>query len=142
MKEIKTEITIHANARKIWEILTSFNDYPQWNPFIKSFSGDLEVGKRLLVNIHLPGSKGMLFKPELLKVVEQKEIRWKGKFLFKGLFDGEHYFIIKDNGEGTSTFLQGEIFSGILVPFFNGILEKTLLGFKEMNNALKQRAEN
>ena len=142
MRKIRTEITINASPERVWNVLTAFNDYPKWNPFIKSISGELLAGKKLLVNIQLQGSKGMLFKPELQKIIKHKELRWKGKFLFKGIFDGEHYFIIDQNNEGTSTFIQGEIFSGLLVSFFKGILEKTLSGFEEMNKALKRRAED
>jgi hypothetical protein len=142
MKEIKTEISIDASPEKVWEILTSFNDYPKWNPLIRSISGELETGKKLIVNIKLPGSKGVLVKPEIKRVEEYKELRWKGKFLFKGLFDGEHYFMIKKNGEGSSIFIHGEIFNGILVSLLKGILEKTLVGFEEMNKALKHRAED
>ena len=40
-KEIKTEIVIHATPEKIWKILTDFGNYPQWNPFIVSVTGDV-----------------------------------------------------------------------------------------------------
>ena len=49
-KEIKTEILINATPEKVWSILTSFDNYPNWNPFIKSItvrSVDLKSSKRL-----------------------------------------------------------------------------------------------
>lgn len=33
--EISTEILINAIPDKIWAILTDFDKYPSWNPFIK-----------------------------------------------------------------------------------------------------------
>ena len=38
-KEIKTEILINAAPEKVWSILTNFEKYPDWNPFIKSING-------------------------------------------------------------------------------------------------------
>jgi hypothetical protein len=35
-KEIKTEILINATPEKVLSILTIFDNYPNWNPFIKS----------------------------------------------------------------------------------------------------------
>ena len=39
MKEIYTEIEINASANIIWRIITDFEGYPHWNPFIKEISG-------------------------------------------------------------------------------------------------------
>lgn len=61
----------------------------------------------------------------------------------KGLFDGEHYLKLIDNGNNTTLMIQGEIFSGILVPFMKNMIEvKTLEGFRQMNRQLKQRIES
>ena len=35
MKEIKTEI-IDTKPEKVWEVLTDFENYPTWNPFIQN----------------------------------------------------------------------------------------------------------
>ena len=43
-KEIKTEILINATPEKVWTILTNFDNYPNWNPFIKSIKGEVKVG--------------------------------------------------------------------------------------------------
>lgn len=37
----------------------------------------------------------MTFSPEVLKAERGKEFRWLGKFLVKGLVDGEHYFLLE-----------------------------------------------
>lgn len=64
-----------------------------------------------------------------------------GVDLFKGLFDGEHYFIIEDNLDGTSLFTHGEQFRGLLVGLLEKVLKNTLKGFILMNEALKKRCE-
>ena len=136
-KEIKTSIKISAPPELVWKVLIDFSAYEKWNPFLKSVEGDFKVGKRVKIN-----AGGMRFKPEVLVFSEQQEIRWLGNFLFKGLFDGEHSFVIVDNKDGTSTFKQEERFSGILVGLFKKKLElETKLGFEKMNEKLKELAE-
>jgi uncharacterized protein YndB with AHSA1/START domain len=66
MKQIKTEILINADAEKVWRILTDFEKYSIWNPFIKSISDDQFVGGKLTVSIHPPNGNAMTFKPMVL----------------------------------------------------------------------------
>jgi hypothetical protein len=141
-KEIKTEILIHATPEKVWSILTNFNDYPNWNPFIKSIKGEAKVGNKITARIEPPEAKGMTFKPKVLAFDANKEFRWLGHLLFPGLFDGEHKFELIDNGDGTTTFRQSEKFRGILVPLFKKMLDNnTLNGFNHMNAKIKELAE-
>lgn len=140
--EIKTEITINATPDKVWEILTKFDEYPNWNPFIKSIKGQVEVGKKISVRIEPPEAKGMTLKPKVLTFLKNRELSQLGHLLFPGLFDGKHKFELIDNGNGTTTFLQSERLRGILVPFFKKQLNKnTKNGFIEMNKKLKELAE-
>lgn len=141
-KQLETEIEINAPAERVWKVLTDFHAHPIWNPFIKELRGKPAVGEKLRVFIQPPGGKGMVFKPTVLKVDEDRELRWLGKLFISGLFDGEHYFRIEPVDEDRVRFIQGEIFSGLLVRFFaEGLDTGTLAGFREMNAALKERAE-
>ena len=36
MRQISTEIEINAPVETVWSILTDFDKYPDWNPFVKS----------------------------------------------------------------------------------------------------------
>lgn len=141
-KEIKTEILINASPQKIWKILTDFEKYPTWNPFIKSIEGNVKVGEKITARIEPPEANGMTFKPEVLVFEENKKFSWSGHLFFTGLFDGEHIFELIDNKNGTTTFIQREKFKGILVPLFKKQLDNhTTQGFNEMNQKLKYLAE-
>jgi len=115
--------------------LPDFAAYPDWNPFITQASGDWAEGNTVSVT-----AGGMSFKPKVLTFAAGQELRWKGKLLFNGIFDGEHYFILTSNGDGTTKLEHGENFSGLLVPAFRRKLETdTKTGFEDMNKALVQQ---
>ena len=143
MKQISSEIEINATPERVWHVLTDFPALSEWSPFVRSIEGELEVGQR--IKVHIKGSKGMgmTFKPTVLKAEPGREFRWLGHFLLPGLFDGEHYFVIEELGAARVRFRQGEKFTGLLVPLMTmmGVLKNAHVGFEEMNEALKLRAE-
>ncbi|HMS70689.1 MAG TPA: SRPBCC domain-containing protein [Saprospiraceae bacterium] len=136
-KEIKTSIIIQASPESVWEVLTSFEAYKDWNPFIKSIKGDAVVGKTITVSFGK-----MTFKPIVLVYDKNQKFEWVGHLFFKGIFDGKHTFELRDNGDGTTTLLQSETFKGVLVPFLGKMLrDEVPANFKSMNEALKKRVE-
>ena len=141
-KEIKTQVIINASPDRVWAILTDFDNYKSWNPFIKSITGKVEVGNKITAQLHPPDASPMTFKPTVLVFEKNKEFSWLGHLLFKGLFDGKHKFELIDNNNGTTTFIQSEKFNGILVPLFNKMLDNnTTNGFNMMNQKIKQLVE-
>ncbi len=141
-REIYTEIEINASANSVWEILTTFDEYPDWNPFIREISGELAEGSRLSVSIQPVDSDPMDFQPTLIKADKNHELRWIGRVLVRGIFDGEHYLIIEKISEEKVNLIHGENFSGVLVPLLWGSMESgTKQGFKAMNEALKSKVE-
>jgi len=142
MKQLHTEIEIGASAWRVWELLTDFASYPEWNPFIRSISGEPAPGERLQARLEPPGGRAMTFKPKVLTAEPNRELRWLGHLLVPGLFDGEHSFTIQPLEDDRVRFIQREAFKGLLVPLFAQSLESnTRRGFEEMNHALKERAE-
>jgi hypothetical protein len=140
-RRIETEIDINAPAAKVWAVLTDFPHMPLWNPFITSISGMPAAGERLSVTVRPPGKSAMTFRPTLLAVRPERELRWLGHFIVSGIFDGEHYFLLDPLGDDRTRLTQGESFSGFLVGFMQGALDATETGFNAMNAALKRQAE-
>jgi hypothetical protein len=137
---IDTRIEIAAPAARVWGVLTDFARFPEWNPFIIGIEGRPEPGARLRVQIKPPGKSAMTFTPEVLRAEPERELRWRGRLLVPGVFDGEHAFELECRGDGCA-FRQSERFTGLLVPLLGGALAATQRGFEAMNAALKQRAE-
>lgn len=141
-QSISTSILIKASPAKVWNVLTNFKNYPNWNPFIKQIEGDIKVGKKFSAIIQAPNNKPMKFKPEVLIFDANKEFKWIGYLLIPGLFDGEHRFQLIDNHDGSTTLMQSENFKGLLVPLFKNMLQKdTYAGFEMMNEKLKSLCE-
>lgn len=138
-----TEIDIDAAAERVWSILTAFERFPEWNPFIRKVEGKPQVGSRLLVRLFPGGDSGaMTFRPLVVAVEPGRELRWRGRLLVPRILDGEHRFVIRPLGDHRVVFQQSERFSGLLVPLFRSRLDRdTRRGFEEMNLALKKVAE-
>ena len=139
MKELVTEIQINASPAKVWEVFAANEQWAVWNPFITKSLGPLIVGQKIANTLELMGQKPMTIKPTVLKADAAKELRWLGRLLLPGIFDGEHYFKLEASGEGTR-FVQGEIFKGILIGVVN--MDDVKKGFEALNEALKKRVES
>lgn len=140
---IETSIEIDAPAALVWSVLLDFDTYFDWNPFVLGIQGLAIPGERLHVSIRPPGSRSMTFKPRVLALAGGRELRWLGRFILPGLFDGEHYFRLEPIGTTRVRFVHGEAFSGLLVGLAkDSLLEATREGFDEMNRALKRRTES
>lgn len=121
-------------------MLVDFATYPDWNPFIRRLQGEPRVGARLEVTMQPPGKRTMTFKPTVLAAEPGRELRWLGRVLLPGLFDGEHSFRLEPTATGCRLH-HSEDFRGLLVPLFGGMLDGTAQGFAALNAALKQRVE-
>lgn len=142
-RELVTSVEIDAPPEVVWQIMTDFNRFAQWNPFIRFASGKATQGSQLQVQMRSPNGRGMTFHPVILVAEPGRELRWLGRFLLPGVFDGEHRFYIESLSKERVRFVQSESFSGLLVPFFwRSLNTQTRQGFEEMNSALKLQAEH
>ena len=141
-RRIDTHLEIGTPAHRVWEVLTDFEAYPFWNPFIVKLAGAARTGERLNVAIRPPGRRAMTFRPNVLVADPERELRWLGRVILPRLFDGEHVFTIAPLTTGRVRFSQRETFRGLLVPLMPpSMWDSTRRGFEGMNDALKRRAE-
>lgn len=141
MKKLHTEIHIDAPPEQVWAALADLTRYAEWNPFIVEADGCAEVGARLRLRMSPPGGRMVTLKPRVTIVVEGQLFEWLGRVAVPGLFSGRHRFELHRTDTGTRV-VQGETFTGVLVPFLARSLDAhTLPGLVAMNDALKARAE-
>ncbi|MCH9815896.1 MAG: SRPBCC domain-containing protein [Actinomycetia bacterium] len=139
---IESAIEIEATPEAVWAILTDLGTYPEWNPTIPSSKGTAAVGEKLINRMQTRNGKSTTFKPTVTVADTNSTLEWLGHFFLPGIFDGRHRFDLEETPDGTTKFTQSEDLSGVLVPFMRKYLDNTtLVGFQEMNQALKVRAE-
>ena len=140
--ELRTEVEISAPVSHVYQVLTDFPRYAEWNPFITSIAGTLVAGEPLTVEMSLPEGNTYVLEPRLMQVTENTELRWRGHFWLPALLQAEHFFQLSERGDALTRFVQGENFSGFLLRFAATALTQTARGFVYMNQALKKRAES
>ncbi|HEB81025.1 MAG TPA: SRPBCC domain-containing protein, partial [Chromatiales bacterium] len=97
---IESAVRIDAPAHRVWGILLDTARYPDWNPFLRRVEGELQPGARLNVAVDLPRLGPRRFRPTVLAVLPERELRWLGRLRLPGVFDGEHRFRLEESGEG------------------------------------------
>ena len=140
MRAISASIDIAAAPERVWAVLADLHAYPEWNPFIRSASGQLAVGARLTLWLVPAEGRAMTFRPTVLAARPGELLRWIGRLIVPGIFDGTHQFALEDLG-GRTRLIQSETFRGLLVPFTGKTIARTEADFHALNRALKERAE-
>ncbi len=149
MREISTQIDIHASASLVWDILTDFATYRRWNPLIRSVLGSARRGDTILISERRGESKragvletGAKMVLRTVKHVRQpRELYWLGTWGLPSVFASERRFRIESLSGGGVRFYQIERFRGAAVPFVWAALRGREHAFDGMNEALKARAE-
>jgi hypothetical protein len=144
MYDIELTQEISASADRVWDVLTAFREYDEWNPIITRMRATLVVGAPISFVIAV-GGREVKIKAELMKLAPGVELRWFGppsKVLAVAV-RGEHYFRVEPQGPDKCRLVHGEHFSGFVVPFIWRFLEADLKkAYGAMNRALKARAES
>jgi hypothetical protein len=139
LKELRAEISVNADSMHVWNVLTDFAKYEQWNPFIHRIVGEPKEGSKIRIQLRTPGGKNRQYEPVITKLDRGRELRWVGKSM---VLTGEHIFMIEEIQTDNVLFIQREIFGGFLTTFFGHRTHEDIeAGFRQMNEALKERAE-
>jgi len=115
----KGEVEIAASPEVVWDVLTGFEQWPQWNPEVKtmSFEGPVEPGSEFRWKAG-PGT----IVSTLEQVDPPRYIRWRGRTLSVKAI---HEWRLEPTNGGTGVETD-ESFSGFLARLFRGSLQKTL----------------
>ena len=137
---VRTAIDIDVPVERVFAALADFGAYPEWNPYHVSVSGEPQIGAALTVDVRRPDGKQVTVKPHLLRFEPQRELTWGGGI--RGVFYGEHVFLLQSLPDGRTRLIHNEDFSGFAVRFADlpaGVLTE---GYRQMNEALKLRLES
>jgi len=139
--EITTEIVINATPARVWDVLTDFPQYPDWNPFVLEVQGAVREDATIRYRFEMPRGVRIWTAATVPIFEPERELRFSAHLLKPAVFRGDHYFVIRPTGRGV-TFHHGEVISGLLFPAIRLILQNYgRPQFQALNSALKQRAE-
>jgi hypothetical protein len=142
MKENRNEVEIQATPTRVWEVLTDFDKYAEWNPLLTHVEGELNVGEK--VNLTAKSATSEMNLLCTVNTVEPNhQFSWKFHVGLPVLFRGEHIFKIEPINEHKVRFIDREIFHGLLVPLQAKNLETNAKpAMIAMGKALKARVES
>jgi hypothetical protein len=142
MHELRSEIDIAAPAVKVWDILTNFNTWQEWNPIVNHAHGDASLNSKLSITMRgNNGKDGPKYKPNITNLDKPTFFRWRAKMMAGFIFTNDKVFELKETGTGTRL-IHKELFSGLLVKmFWNKLNNHVPSMLKSMNEAIKMLAE-
>jgi hypothetical protein len=138
-RTIESRVVVNASAQTVWKVLTDFESYSRWNPYMIQASGDPRAGASLALRLQPPGGEAKSVEPDVLIVKEGRKLRWQYRTLLPGLADREYEAIIEPAGDGQVRVVQRARFEGVLAPFVD--LAREEIGLDLMAEALKKQAE-
>lgn len=140
--ETRTEIEIEAPPPAVWRVLVDFDRYPEWNPFFVAVRGKLEPAARLSVVESEPETHRERSSSVRVKSCEpERELRWLGHAVMKGLLDTEHFISLEAASSGHTRVIHGENTTGLLLKLALPRVMRRTRGLVYMNQALKRRVE-
>lgn len=131
----RRDIQIAASPEVVWDVLTDFDRWPEWNPEVKSMSyeGPLEPGSVFRWKAG-PGT----IVSTLEEIDRPRYVRWRGRTMTIGAI---HEWRLDERSGGTRV-ETAESFSGVLARLLRGSLQKQLDGALERGlEHLKREAE-
>lgn len=132
--------SIDAPPSSVWQVLTDFASWEQWNPMTLSMEGRPEAGARLRLRFVLrPGGRVYRSGARMLLVEPERQLRWGGGV--PGLLWIEHWVRLTPEGSALhSTRVEhGESFQGLLAGIGLRLVGLDETPYLAMNEALHKR---
>ena len=142
MAVYRTAFPIEASAEAVWDVLTDFGSYSEWNPSLPSISGELRAGSTVALTLGMPGRPSPKVKATLGDVAPGRRLTWHGNAGADWLFAGDREFLIDRQPDGTVRVTHTEDVHGALFPLFRAVMGSAIQRSHDaFNVALKERAE-
>lgn len=143
MKEVRAEVEIAAPAERVWQVMTNFAAYPNWNPLFRRIEGRAKTDSHLVVRLEPTGARGFTGKGRVIRVDAPRELHWQGSHLpVPGLFQCQFACSVEPMPGQRTKLTLSDKFSGLLVSMMAGYLDNSVApALDAMAQAVKERAE-
>jgi len=140
-RAVEHRIGVQAPAEIVWELVSDFSTWQDWNPLYRKAEGQLKIGTNLTLEQHLADEPPTVITPVVQDWVPYEQLHWRSTRM-GGFVTAIRYLEIENMGPGNSTFSNGELFMGLLLRFVSRDERRKLkAAFTEMGEAVRDRAE-
>lgn len=142
--KIATEVAVQAPPDAIWNTLTDFAAYPEWNRVLKAVRGPLAPDAVLEVDLQWYGTPAAVKIPCVVTgIIPPKYLSWTWKHKFGAWFLAfEHVFRVQQRESGKVIFFQELYYTGLGLKFRRRDIEhRVKLSLNKLSDDLKHRVE-
>ena len=139
---LEHSVEIAAPAATVWAVLTDFDAYGQWNPFVPRASCRLEPGEPIDMAVRLRGTKLRRQREFINSVNPGRSFSYSMKPAPLGLLRSVREQTVTPSGPGTCHYASHFQIDGPLAPVVSSLLGADMRrGFDDMAESLKTRDE-
>jgi hypothetical protein len=109
--------TVVGTKQEVWDTLTDFAAYEEWNPVVTEASGEAREGGELDLEAQLPGHDPESLEAKVLIFRPERKLRWQDRLLLPGIRDWEYEFVLEPVEGGRVRVVQLLRIEGLLAPF-------------------------
>ncbi|MBH63021.1 MAG: hypothetical protein CL569_11380 [Alphaproteobacteria bacterium] len=142
MAQFRSIFTIEASPTRVWDVLTDFGRYTEWNPLFQSAEGSLTSSSRVRLTHKPPFGRSIKLRGRIVRLEPERELILRTGSALPGLYRSETGFRL-EAAEGVVRLHHHESFGGLamgIVAGANGI--KMQEGCYALNLAIKRRSED
>jgi hypothetical protein len=139
--KIEERVGIRASQARVWEVLSDFEGWKDWNPLYPKVDGRLGIGAPLTLEQRLPGQPPETISVGVIDWIPYEQIHW-GTQLARGWAQYVQYIEIEPLGAENCIFSIGRLYGGFLGDYIAKRARRTVrAGFEQMCEALRVEAE-
>jgi len=124
------------NSDTLFQIVSDFNKYREWNTIIPKAKGELKIGTKLELTMNM-GGKTKPFDPKVISISQGKSFSASKILITKGIGELTHQFEFISLPNNKTEFIQTWTGKGILVKMMWSKIAKGFSDFEIFNDDLE-----
>ena len=132
---------IDAPAERVWDVLSDFSQYAEWNPLFAFAEGSLANGSRVNLTLRPPSGWRVRLRGRIVRMETGREFVLQAHTPVRGFCRFRSEFRIEPEGEAVR-FHHSQVYGGLLPFVARGQRSKMRDGCFALNLAVKRRSED
>ena len=116
-RSYRDAVVVDAPRAAIWSLLTEFDRYHDWNPYITEARGTATAGSTIELGFRTGSAEVETRSAKVLIVRPRRKLEWETRVVAPGLLDREQVFRVLPMRSGRWLVVQEVRLEGVLAPF-------------------------